>query len=240
MVLITAQLWAAPTDWGQRKARNITPGNHSHLGKLGWRHVLPMDAPASMPVLVVPITRGSGMTSLQMSQYFSEYYKHCMIKITNYHGLFFNHMKLSLVHYVNEKHCTIDHWQCIWKAQVSISTPVCINPILVHREYLYLWINMDCICNDDIHTYITHQCGCFKFLLQSLRLSQVQSYKSQVLSHSIHLSQVVPGTELKSQVPLVCSTSLMASLIRSVGGLSKCFYQGCDWLFLALMWLINL
>ena len=42
MVLITAELWAAPTDWGQRKARNITPGNHSHLGKLGWRHVLPM------------------------------------------------------------------------------------------------------------------------------------------------------------------------------------------------------
>ena len=26
--------------------------------------------------------------------------------------------------------------------------------------------------------------------------------------------------------PVVCSTSLMASLIRSVGGLSKCFYQG--------------
>ena len=25
---------------------------------------------------------------------------------------------------------------------------------------------------------------------------------------------------------LVCFTSLMASLIRSVGGLSKCFYQG--------------
>ena len=105
----------------------------------------------------------------------------------------FNHMGLSLVHYVNKKHCTIDHWQCIWNAQMSISTPVCINPILVHREYLYiyLWNNMNCICNDDIHTSITHQCGCFKSLLQSLRLSQVQSYKSQVLSHSIHLK--VPG-----------------------------------------------
>ena len=31
---------------------------------------------------------------------------------------------------------------------------------------------------------------------------------------------------------LVCSTSLMASLIRSVGGLSKCFYQG--------LWVANL
>ena len=31
---------------------------------------------------------------------------------------------------------------------------------------------------------------------------------------------------------LVCSTSLMASFIRSVGGLSKCFYQG--------LWLVNL
>ena len=31
---------------------------------------------------------------------------------------------------------------------------------------------------------------------------------------------------------LVCSTSLTASLIRSVGGLSKCFYQG--------LWLANL
>ena len=27
-------------------------------------------------------------------------------------------------------------------------------------------------------------------------------------------------------IPLVCSTSLMALLIRSIGGLSKCFYQG--------------
>ena len=45
------------------------------------------------------------MTSLQMSQYmyFSEYYKHCLIKITNYHGYFFNHMRLSLVHYVKKK-----------------------------------------------------------------------------------------------------------------------------------------
>ena len=31
---------------------------------------------------------------------------------------------------------------------------------------------------------------------------------------------------LYSLITLVCSTSLMASLIRSVGGLSKCFYQG--------------
>ena len=70
---------------------------------------------------------------------------------------------------------------------MSISTPVCINPILVHREYLYLWNNIDCLCNDDIHTCNTDQCGCFKSLLQSLRLSQVQSFKSYVLSHSIHL-----------------------------------------------------
>ena len=36
----------------------------------------------------------------------------------------------------------------------------------------------------------------------------------------------------KCRQNLVCSTSLMASLIRSVGGLSKCFYQG---LWLALL-----
>ena len=42
MVLITAQLGVARPDWGQRKVRNITPGTHFHLGKLGWRHVLPM------------------------------------------------------------------------------------------------------------------------------------------------------------------------------------------------------
>ena len=30
----------------------------------------------------------------------------------------------------------------------------------------------------------------------------------------------------KIHIIIVCSTSLMASLIRSVGGLSKCFYQG--------------
>ena len=42
MVLITAQLGVARPDWGQRKVRNITPGTHFYLGKLGWRHVLPM------------------------------------------------------------------------------------------------------------------------------------------------------------------------------------------------------
>ena len=41
MVLITAQMGVARPDWGQRKVRNITPGTRSHLGKLGWRHVLP-------------------------------------------------------------------------------------------------------------------------------------------------------------------------------------------------------
>ena len=46
------------------------------------------------------------MTSLQMSQCYSEYYRHCLIKITNYHGYFFNHMRLSLVHYVKKTHCT--------------------------------------------------------------------------------------------------------------------------------------
>ena len=48
MVLITAQLGVARPDWGQRKIRNITPGTHPHLGKLGWRHVLPMGIPMKM------------------------------------------------------------------------------------------------------------------------------------------------------------------------------------------------
>ena len=42
MVLITAQLRVARPDWGQREVRNSTPGTDPHLGKLGWRHVLPM------------------------------------------------------------------------------------------------------------------------------------------------------------------------------------------------------
>ena len=42
MVLVTAQLGVAWPDWGLRKVRNITPGIHLHLGKLGWRHVLPV------------------------------------------------------------------------------------------------------------------------------------------------------------------------------------------------------
>ena len=54
MVLITAQLGVARPDWGQRKVRNITPGSHFHLGKLGWRHILPMwldsqNSPFSQP-----------------------------------------------------------------------------------------------------------------------------------------------------------------------------------------------
>ena len=50
MVLITAQLGVARPDWGQRKVRKITPGTHFHLGKLGWRHVLPMSFDSSEPV----------------------------------------------------------------------------------------------------------------------------------------------------------------------------------------------
>ena len=42
MVLITAQLGVARPDWGPKEVRNITPGTHPHLGKLGWRHVLHM------------------------------------------------------------------------------------------------------------------------------------------------------------------------------------------------------
>ena len=42
-------------------------------------------------------------------------------------------------------------------------------------------------------------------------------YDEVSLSHTKHGRQIGP---------LVCFTSLMASLIRSVGGLSKCFYQG--------------
>ena len=42
MVLITAQQGVARPDWGRREVRTITPGPHPHLGKLGWRHVLPM------------------------------------------------------------------------------------------------------------------------------------------------------------------------------------------------------
>ena len=42
MVLITAQLGVARPDWGQRKVRNITAGTRLHLGKFGWRRVLPM------------------------------------------------------------------------------------------------------------------------------------------------------------------------------------------------------
>ena len=49
MVLITAQLGVARPDCGQRKVRNITPGTHFHLGKLGWRHVLPMGATPPAP-----------------------------------------------------------------------------------------------------------------------------------------------------------------------------------------------
>ena len=47
MVLITAQLGVARPDWGQREVRNITPGTHPHLGKLGWRHILPMQESGS-------------------------------------------------------------------------------------------------------------------------------------------------------------------------------------------------
>ena len=47
MVLITAQLGVARPVWGQRKVRKITPGTHLHLGKLGWRHVLPMHSATS-------------------------------------------------------------------------------------------------------------------------------------------------------------------------------------------------
>ena len=45
---------------------------------------------------------------------------------------------------------------------------------------------------------------------------------------------------VQSSCIIVCSMSLMASHIRAVGGLSNCFYEGCDWLFLVLMWLVNL
>ena len=56
MVLITAQLGVARPDWGQRKVRNITPGTHFHLGKLGWRHVLPMSHLSwGVPVLTSPV-----------------------------------------------------------------------------------------------------------------------------------------------------------------------------------------
>ena len=59
MVLITAQLGVARPDCGQRKVRNITPGTHFHLGKLGWRHVLPMGATPPAPTQrYVPYNKG--------------------------------------------------------------------------------------------------------------------------------------------------------------------------------------
>ena len=53
MVLITAQQGVARPDWGRREVRTITPGPHPHLGKLGWRHVLPMCVLFSPPAVGV-------------------------------------------------------------------------------------------------------------------------------------------------------------------------------------------
>ena len=48
MVLITAQLGVAWPDWRQREVRKITPGSYPKRGKLGWRHVLPLRAQATV------------------------------------------------------------------------------------------------------------------------------------------------------------------------------------------------
>ena len=55
----TAQLGVAWSDWGQRKVRNITPCTHLHLGKLGWRHVLPMINAAMKEALLMEDVPGT-------------------------------------------------------------------------------------------------------------------------------------------------------------------------------------
>ena len=56
----------------------------------------------------------------------------------------------------------------------------------------------------------------------------------------LHIVDVWVNLVFQATTFIVCSTSLMALLIRSVGGLSTFFMKVCDWLFKALMPFVNL
>ena len=56
--------------------------------------------------------------------------------------------------------------------------------------------------------------------------SGLRSKKFRVRRGTFLVWKKANSNDIKTHLNVVCSTSLMASLIRSVGGLSKYFYQG--------------
>ena len=81
IVLITAHLGVARTDWGQREIRKITPGSYFQPLKLGWRYVLPMSTLQTVKAHAylgqeVSILRG---TILHLSKLWNKYFPTEMI-----------------------------------------------------------------------------------------------------------------------------------------------------------------
>ena len=66
-----------------------------------------------------------------------------------------------------------------------------------------------------------------RFLIMGLFLVAVLNYCT-VGEHTVMLTMIACCSI--TQTPIVCSTSPMALLIRSVDGLSKCIIKVCDWL----------
>ena len=68
----------------------------------------------------------------------------------------------------------------------------------------------------------------FMYYLKHMTLKTGSITLCLIIRQSAVLQALIPFLKFWSIriMIIVCSTSLMASLIRSVGGLSKCFYQG--------------
>ena len=89
--------------------------------------------------------------------------------------------------------------------------------------FLKLWVNS--LWSSD--AIWRHRSGSTLAQVMAWCLTAPSHYLNPMLAHH----QCGPATFIwgqfhKSQPSVVCSMSLMASLIRSVGSFSKCFYQG--------------